>query len=116
MSLSPVSPRGRPRVSCAAGALAVLSLSVGCGRSASVQTAASLPLRRVVVYRNGVGYFEREGTTGGRTSLPNEAAHLEVAEGHSEIWTRAPSGSGAAKAGIIACALVPSAPCRLPAN
>ena len=61
MSLSPVSPRGRPRVFCAAGALAMLSLAAGCGRSASVQTASSLPLRRVVVYRNGVGYFERQG-------------------------------------------------------
>ena len=37
------------------------ALSVGCGRSAAVQTAATLPLRRVVVYRNGVGYFERQG-------------------------------------------------------
>jgi hypothetical protein len=33
---------------------------VGCGRQAVV-TADGLPLRRVVVYRNGVAYFERAG-------------------------------------------------------
>ena len=46
-----------------AGALAVAALSLlsfGC-RSAAVQTTSSLPLRRVVVYRNGIGYFERQG-------------------------------------------------------
>ncbi len=32
----------------------------GCGRSAIVSTDA-LPLKRVVIYRNGVGYFERAG-------------------------------------------------------
>jgi hypothetical protein len=37
------------------------ALAVGCGRSAAVQTTSSLPLHRVVVYRNGVGYFERQG-------------------------------------------------------
>jgi len=51
--------RPRPLVS---GALLVTLLAVtGCGRSAAVQTTSSLPLRRVVVYRNGVGYFERQG-------------------------------------------------------
>src|SRR5215510_9035481 len=34
--------------------------TIGCGRHAIVQTDA-LPLRRVVVYRNGVAYFERAG-------------------------------------------------------
>ena len=39
---------------------AVLALSsVACGRSAIVDSA--LPLKRVVIYRNGVGYFERGG-------------------------------------------------------
>ena len=33
---------------------------VGCGRSALLSTDA-LPLKRVVLYRNGVGYFERAG-------------------------------------------------------
>ncbi len=42
-------------------ALGALSGATGCARSASVQAASSLPLRRVVVYRNGVGYFERQG-------------------------------------------------------
>jgi hypothetical protein len=39
--------------------LAALPL-MGCGRTAVV-AADGLPLRRVVVYRNGVGYFERAG-------------------------------------------------------
>ena len=42
----------------AVGALSLLAF--GC-RSAAVQTTSSLPLRRVVIYRNGVGYFERQG-------------------------------------------------------
>jgi hypothetical protein len=42
------------------GLLSVASLCVGCARGPTV-TSAQLPLRRVVVYRNGVGYFERAG-------------------------------------------------------
>ena len=42
-------------------ALVLAASSVGCARGAAVQTAPTLPLRRVVVYRNGVGYFERQG-------------------------------------------------------
>jgi hypothetical protein len=34
--------------------------TIGCGRSALLSTDA-LPLKRVVLYRNGVGYFERAG-------------------------------------------------------
>ena len=34
--------------------------AVGCGRQAIV-SADALPLKRVVIYRNGVGYFERTG-------------------------------------------------------
>jgi hypothetical protein len=40
--------------------VAVLCLLAGCGKSAIVTTDA-LPVRRVVVYRNGVAYFERAG-------------------------------------------------------
>ncbi len=41
--------------------LPILALSIlGCGRSAIV-SADALPLKRVVIYRNGVGYFERSG-------------------------------------------------------
>lgn len=41
--------------------LAVSSLgSLGCGQSALVSS--ELPVRRVVIYRNGVAYFERGGT------------------------------------------------------
>ncbi len=37
-----------------------LSLSAGCGRQA-IATTDALPVTRVVVYRNGVAYFERSG-------------------------------------------------------
>ncbi len=41
-------------------------IGAGCAGSAAVRTSESLPLRRVVLYRNGVGYFERHGEfTGG---------------------------------------------------
>lgn len=42
-------------------AAVVAATATACGRSAAVQTTGALPLRRVVVYRNGVGYFERQG-------------------------------------------------------
>ncbi len=41
------------------GLLAAASATSGCARGPGV--ASSLPLKRVVVYRNGVGYFERGG-------------------------------------------------------
>jgi hypothetical protein len=41
-------------------AICLALCAVGCGRSAIVSTNA-LPLQRVVIYRNGVGYFERRG-------------------------------------------------------
>jgi len=41
-------------------ALGLLSLApVACGRRSSVE--GELPLKRVVIYRNGIGYFERHG-------------------------------------------------------
>jgi hypothetical protein len=40
-------------------ALAALTLA-GCARGPNITT-GQLPLTRVVVYRNGVGYFERSG-------------------------------------------------------
>src|SRR4051812_9979373 len=43
------------------GVLGALAFStIGCGRQAIV-SADGLPLKRVVIYRNGVGYFERSG-------------------------------------------------------
>lgn len=48
----------------ALAALGCLTLLAGCTRSAQVAT-DDLPLRRVVVYRNGVAYFERAGTVEG---------------------------------------------------
>ncbi|HLV65467.1 MAG TPA: DUF4139 domain-containing protein [Polyangiaceae bacterium] len=40
--------------------LCLLLLSLGCARGPNV-VSEQLPLRRVVIYRNGVGYFERAG-------------------------------------------------------
>ncbi|HSO37926.1 MAG TPA: DUF4139 domain-containing protein [Labilithrix sp.] len=40
--------------------LGMLALLAGCGRQPAV-SADGLPLRRVVIYRNGVAYFERAG-------------------------------------------------------
>ena len=38
------------------------ALALGaCTPPAAVRTGSTLPLRRVVVYRNGIGYFERRG-------------------------------------------------------
>lgn len=53
----------RPVVSSLAliGAVSVTA----CARGPAVETSSTLPLRRVVVYRNGVGYFEREGRVSG---------------------------------------------------
>jgi hypothetical protein len=36
-------------------------LGSGCARGPAVRTSKDLPLERVVLYRNGVGYFERHG-------------------------------------------------------
>jgi hypothetical protein len=47
------------RFVCAAAILAGAGLSLGCVRGPDVQS--GLGLRRVVIYRNGVGYFQREG-------------------------------------------------------
>ena len=47
------------RFVCIAALLAGAGLSLGCARGPDV--ASGLGLRRVVIYRNGVGYFEREG-------------------------------------------------------
>ena len=47
------------RLSAYAPLVMAATLSVGCGRQAIVES--ELPLRRVVIYRNGVAYFERGG-------------------------------------------------------
>jgi hypothetical protein len=46
-------------------ALAVLVTAQSCARGPAVLTETTLPIRRVVVYRNGVGYFERHGRVEG---------------------------------------------------
>ena len=49
----------RSKIHAALVATITLAALTGCGRAAIVQT--ELPLKRVVVYRNGVAYFERAG-------------------------------------------------------
>jgi hypothetical protein len=44
-------------------ALGMLAFGAGCGRQA-IATTDALPVSRVVVYRNGVAYFERAGHVG----------------------------------------------------
>ncbi|MFW6050261.1 MAG: DUF4139 domain-containing protein [Myxococcota bacterium] len=41
--------------------LAYAAAAAGCARGPAVRTSEDLPLKRVVLYRNGVGYFERQG-------------------------------------------------------
>lgn len=54
---------------------AVMALgSMACGRSAIVGTDA-LPLKRVVIYRNGIGYFERAGR------VQESEVHFKMREG-----------------------------------
>src|SRR5271170_7397732 len=52
-------PLGR-RLAPVVVALATAAPLVGCGRQALVAVDA-LPVRRVVIYRNGIAYFERVG-------------------------------------------------------
>lgn len=52
-------------------ALLLLPTSAGCARSAQVQS-EQLPVRRVVVYRNGVAYFERQG------EVDSEQVHFKL--------------------------------------
>lgn len=52
-------------------ASAILSLNVGCGGSPQVRS-SELPVHRVVVYRNGVAYFERRG------EVDSESVHFQL--------------------------------------
>lgn len=54
-------------------ALGMLSLSTGCIQSAQVKS-EQLPVKRVVVYRNGVAYFERAG------EVDSEQVHFKLRE------------------------------------
>jgi hypothetical protein len=55
------------RASVAPFALCVLTaLSAGCARGPDLRV-DGLPIRKVVVYRNGVGYFERSGEVSGES-------------------------------------------------
>jgi hypothetical protein len=48
------------RIAIAIALASIGTMNVGCGREAIV-SANALPLKHVVIYRNGVGYFERGG-------------------------------------------------------
>jgi hypothetical protein len=54
----------------ALSAVAGVTLTTGCARQPVVQS--ELPIRRVVVYRNGVAYFERSG------HVENDAVHFKM--------------------------------------
>jgi hypothetical protein len=61
-------PRARRALSALATAATLGAMGLGatgCARGPAVMTDQALPLRRVVVYRNGVGYFERQGRVAG---------------------------------------------------
>lgn len=64
-------------------ALAATPSLLGCAKDTNVRSpsedAAILPLKSVRLYEAGVGYFEREGKTEGRTSLPVPPGHLDDA-------------------------------------
>ncbi len=60
-------------VAGAFGGLLCLFLATGCMSSAQVQS-EQLPVRRVVVYRNGVAYFERQG------EVDSEQVHFKLRE------------------------------------
>ncbi len=64
------SPRPRAVVASLMAAL-LLSLGTGCVGSAQVKS-EQLPVRRVVVYRNGVAYFERRG------EVDSEEVHFKL--------------------------------------
>ena len=47
-------------------AATLLTAASGCAGSQIVEPAAELRVTKVVLYQNGVGYFERRGTISGR--------------------------------------------------
>jgi len=55
----------RPRLSLTFASLLVLALGCAHGRDPYASTDSTLALDRVVLYRNGVGYFERSGGVDG---------------------------------------------------
>lgn len=64
-------------------AIVVACTATGCAGAGLAKSTTGdvpiLPLKSVRLYEAGVGYFEREGTTGGRTSLPVPPGHLDDA-------------------------------------
>jgi hypothetical protein len=63
-------PRARRALSALATAATLGAMGLGatgCARGPAVLTETTLPIRRVVVYRNGVGYFERHGRVEGES-------------------------------------------------
>src|SRR5580704_12003889 len=77
----------RSKVVLALGGLVFAAFGAGCGRQA-IATTDALPVSRVVVYRNGVAYFERAGHVDGgevrfkmkRTEVGDFLATLAVME------------------------------------
>lgn len=49
---------------------AILSLATAISAAAQATADAPLTIRKIVLYKHGVGYFERRGTVTGRASIP----------------------------------------------
>jgi hypothetical protein len=75
------------------------ALGASLALSPSLARAATLPLRRVVLYETGVGYFERQGSFDAQrgTALPVPTGHLDDA---LKTLVVLDGGSGATKARV----------------
>src|SRR5260370_35212081 len=89
LSMGRTKRRGVGLMAWGAAVVALLSGAAGCARQPA-GSAEGLPLRRGVIYRNGVGYFERggagkaarvnfKGKGGGVGAFPRPRACVEAA-------------------------------------
>ncbi len=60
-SSSHASRRAAGRVFTALAAAALAAVTAGCAAPSSAGPAPELRLRRIILYQNGIGYFERTG-------------------------------------------------------
>ncbi|MET0341275.1 MAG: DUF4139 domain-containing protein [Polyangiales bacterium] len=75
------------------GTSALALLLSGCASGAAVQASAHLPVRNVVLYRSGVGYFERAGSFEGRALRFRVQPH-EVGDFLASLTTVEHTGGG----------------------
>lgn len=76
-------PRLVPRLVSSLALAPLLASLVACSPATEARSPGAdvpiLPLKSLRLYEVGVGYFEREGVAGGRTSLPVPPGHLDDA-------------------------------------